>query len=130
MDKPSTTLRRAYLSAERGAVGLIVLLLAVLAGLWVVRRGAWQAEPGVALSQPAGDYLRRIDPNTASWQALACLPGLGEVRARAIVAHRERAKSRPAFAQPDDLCQVRGIGPKTVAQLTPFLAFPTTEPDQ
>jgi competence protein ComEA len=76
----------------------------------------------------------RINPNTATWWELDELPGIGEVKARAIVAFREQhsAEARaanpgvrppPAFSKPEDLKQVKGIGPATVEKMRPMLTF-------
>jgi DNA uptake protein ComE-like DNA-binding protein len=130
MEDQSKTVRRAFLSAERGALLLILLLIGALACIWFVRRGGWRDEAAEATTQPAGQYATQLDPNTASVQALAHLPGLGETRARAIVDYRSTCKQQPAFTQPNDLRKVkRGIGTQTIARLTPFLAFPSTAPD-
>jgi len=80
------------------------------------------------------DVQIRINPNTATWWELCELPGIGEVKARAIVAFREefRAEARrenpraalpPAFQTPEDLDQVKGIGPATVEKMRPLLSF-------
>ena len=67
----------------------------------------------------------RIDPNRASETELDRLPGVGPATARAIVDARERGA---AFAGPDDLLGVRGIGPATLERMRPHLApgVPTT----
>jgi DNA uptake protein ComE-like DNA-binding protein len=76
----------------------------------------------------------KINPNTATWWELCELPGIGEVKARAIVAFREefraeakrenpRAAPPPAFEKPEDLDQVKGIGPATVEKMRPLLTF-------
>ena len=54
----------------------------------------------------------RIDLNSATVQQLQTLPNIGEVRARAIVSFRE---ARGPFASVEDLIQVSGIGPETLA---------------
>lgn len=85
-------------------------------------------------SLPAGAETAsvRLDPNTAPWTELAALPGLGPGLARRIIAYREnyaQEHSDPLpFRGPKDLEDVRGIGPKRSAQLTPFLAFPQDDP--
>jgi competence protein ComEA len=79
---------------------------------------------------------RRIDPNTAGWAELACLPGIGEVLARRIVSCRTQHPAgpapgvgqRPTFATIEDLDAVKGIGPKTLVRIRPYLKFPTTAP--
>jgi len=58
----------------------------------------------------------QVDRATAAdWERL---PGIGPALAARIVA--ERAAHGP-FLTPDGLLRVRGIGPKTVARLRPFL---------
>ena len=64
-------------------------------------------------------FALRLDPNRADPASLEALPGIGPVRAAAIVEERCR---RP-FASPADLERVRGIGPRTRAALEPWLAF-------
>ncbi len=78
--------------------------------------------------EPAHRLATGIDPNTAPWQELAQLPGIGERLARRIVAyrhtHEERHPDREGrllFQRPSDLMKISGIGPKTVARLRPFL---------
>ena len=61
-----------------------------------------------------------IDPNAASEVELDRLPGVGPSAARAIVAAREAGGG---FAAPEDLLQVRGIGPATLERIRPYLAF-------
>jgi len=56
---------------------------------------------------------------------LARLPGIGLVRAEAIIAYRENFydnEARP-FRDCDDLQKVRGIGPKTAANICEWLKF-------
>ena len=69
----------------------------------------------------------RINPNEAPVASLMRLPQVGAARARAIVAHRERAGSRggqpPAFKRADDLQQIKGIGPAIVEDIRPWLQF-------
>jgi competence protein ComEA len=55
-----------------------------------------------------------VNANTASEAELQRLPGIGPVTARNIVA------ARP-FRSVDDLDRVKGIGPKTMAKLRPFV---------
>jgi len=67
----------------------------------------------------------RINPNTADAISLMRLPGIGASRSRAIVAHRQDcSKSNgPAFQKPDDLQKVKGIGPRTVENISQWLEF-------
>jgi len=62
----------------------------------------------------------KLDPNTATIAELRRLPGVGPVRAQAIVTERV---SGGRFRSPSDLARVPGIGPHAVKALTPHLAF-------
>ena len=58
-----------------------------------------------------------IDVNRAGVGELQALPGIGPVRAEAIVLHRVR---HGPFRRIDDLAEVDGLGLDTVAVLKPF----------
>jgi len=69
----------------------------------------------------------RINPNDAPLGSLVRLPGVGISRAAAIVAYRENyrkneKRNRP-FQTQDDLCKVKGIGPKTMQNISECLKF-------
>ena len=55
-----------------------------------------------------------VDLNTATIEELDTLPGIGPVTAGAIVEYRE---THGPFNAPEDLLQVRGIGPKKLAAI-------------
>ena len=69
----------------------------------------------------------RINPNNAPVASLVRLPGIGIGKANAIVAYRANLAGRkpngPAFETVDDLQKVRGIGPKTVENMSEWLKF-------
>lgn len=60
----------------------------------------------------------KIDINSAAWPEFSLLPEIGETLARRIVESRE--KDGP-FHSHEDLRRVRGIGPKTLEKLRPYL---------
>lgn len=62
-----------------------------------------------ALAADAG----KVDVNSASAAELADLPGIGQSKAAAIIAEREK---KP-FSSVEDLERVRGIGARTVEDL-------------
>ena len=61
-----------------------------------------------------------LDPNTATEAELRRLPGVGPVRARAIITERI---SGGKFLDPSELARVPGIGPHAGEALTPHLAL-------
>jgi competence protein ComEA len=124
--------RREFLGAAIAA--------AVIAAGRLVRRhlildadGAWR-EPGWLAAQlpplPAPAPPRRrasarrpaapLDPNTCPADSLELLPGVGPTIAERIVAARARGVH---FARARDMQVVRGIGPRTVEALEPYLVF-------
>jgi competence ComEA-like helix-hairpin-helix protein len=81
-----------------------------------------------AVREASGIELdERINPNDAPIASMVRLPGIGVARAEAIVACREDlikedGNSR-AFRNSDDLQKVKGIGPKTVQNISEWLKF-------
>jgi competence ComEA-like helix-hairpin-helix protein len=69
----------------------------------------------------------RINPNDAPLASLVRLPGIGMARAEAIATYRKRFSgqddSGPAFETAEDLQKVKGIGPKTVQDISQWLKF-------
>lgn len=96
-----------------------------------------ESDPGAdmaAMAPSREEVTLRIDPNVATWWELAELPGIGEIKARAIIAYREQFRSDalnddpdavppPAFTSAEDLDNVKGIGPVTVEKMRPVLLF-------
>jgi len=70
---------------------------------------------------------RRVNPNDAPIASLVRLPGIGIARAEAIAAYREEFSEQNngtlAFQNPNDLQKVKGIGPKTVENISEWLKF-------
>jgi comEA protein len=59
-----------------------------------------------------------VNINTATPEQLELLPGIGESRARAVVAMR---KQRGGFKSVDELTEVKGIGEIALEHLRPFV---------
>jgi competence protein ComEA len=75
------------------------------------------ALPALAVKKPlaAGD---RIDLNRAGVAELMRLPGVGQKKAQAIVNHR----AKTPFQRPEDVVQVKGLGPAWFAKVKPHLS--------
>lgn len=99
------------------------LVALVLLGLYWLDMSGWgrRAIEIERLPQHALDY--RVAPNRANWVEWAQLPGLGEVLSKRIV---EDCNQNGPFRTADDLLRVRGIGPKKLEAIRPFLDFPST----
>ncbi len=67
-----------------------------------------------AAAEPMPEAAGPIDINMADAAALQTLPGIGETKAAAIIAHRE---ANGPFATVDALQNVKGIGEKTLGKL-------------
>lgn len=63
-------------------------------------------------------FGERLDINRATLGHLQSLPQIGPSRAQAIV---ELRKERGGFKQIEELEDVRGIGPKTLIKLMPYI---------
>lgn len=96
----------------------MVLSLAVILASWCCR-GGHRGEL-IEIDRAAPLPLEfRVDLNHADWPELAQLPGIGETLARRIVDSREQ---EGPYLQAADLQRVRGIGPRTLQRLLPYLA--------
>ena len=93
------------------AIGLIGLTC------WVIRiGGSGEAVELDRATQRQASF--RIDMNHAEWVEWAELPGLGESVARRVIESRE---TEGPFTSPEDLMRVKGIGPKTLEKIRPYL---------
>lgn len=102
---------------------LTVAALLALIGFWIYQGG----HSGKLIDidhQPPASVEFVVNINTADWPEFAQLPGIGETLARRIIESRQ--KDGP-FDKPEDLRRVRGIGPKTLEKIRPFLL--KTAPD-
>src|SRR5215213_1967363 len=103
---------------DQAAVAALVALSLVGMGLyWVVQGGPRGELIQIDRAEPlTARYL--VDVNKAEWPELAELPDIGETMARRIVNARETGGE---FRDHDDLRRVRGIGPRTLEKMKPYL---------
>ncbi|MEM7409936.1 MAG: ComEA family DNA-binding protein [Myxococcota bacterium] len=85
--------------------------LALVAFLWVAGTGVGHAE--------TAKLSGVVNLNTATAEQLEALPGIGESRARAVIAQREAVGG---FKRVEDLLDVKGIGEAGFARLKPHLS--------
>lgn len=104
------------LTAVFAALALGLTLGASGGGGVTVGPSALGAAPAPSASPEAGSG--RIDLNSATAEELCLLPGIGPVRAEAIVAYREE---NGPFRQTADIMNVRGIGQATFDKLKDYI---------
>jgi hypothetical protein len=109
----------------------LLLLLAALLAFLTLRYAlnpVYVGDPQPERPARFDELADRIDPNTADWTMLAALPGIGEKRAREIVAYRDDARPLApggvVFARKQDLLRIKGIGPAMLEAIEPYLTFP------
>jgi len=103
----------------------------VIAILGCLTLSAWFLGTDVSVFPTADVAIpQTINPNHAPLGSLIRLPGVGPVRARAIIDFRRtQQKKGPelhAFQEASDLQRIRGIGPKTVQGLARWLELHTS----
>ncbi len=112
--------RLLFRPRDQWGIGFLVVVFACLLGgrlLWQRLAGNSTVSWDAPQSKP--DISIRVDINQADWPELALLPQIGEALAKRIVEDRQK---RGPFMAPQDLARVKGIGPKTLADLLPYLS--------
>lgn len=122
-------LRTAALFALATALALAVIPPSLPGGKSAVPPGggAGAGDAGAEIAPPAAGapaaagllFGRPLDLNRATVHDLEALPGIGKARATAIVEARARRGGR--FERAEDLLDVPGIGPATLARLRPLV---------
>jgi len=82
----------------------------------------WLPETEIVSTLTPADIETKIDINEASWYELLLLPGVGEVKAKAIIACREK---HGRFKNLDELRQIDGIGEKIIKSLKEYVVVGT-----
>ena len=111
---PRLLLRRMDQAA---VASLVTLALVGMVAYWFVKGGHRGELIQIDRAEPlTARYL--VDINKADWPELAELPELGEILARRII--ESRGEAGP-FGDHEDLLRVRGIGPRTLEKMKPYL---------
>ena len=115
------------------AVTFLVILILAGTGFWGIRRYAptlFLGEPDLIAVPDTGSLQDNttepvvsnkpvlLNINTASTEELQTLPNIGERMAKRIIDYRIQHGD---FASVDALQDVKGIGPKTIDKLRPFV---------
>jgi competence protein ComEA len=101
---------------DQAIVAMLVLLaLGGMSAYWIILGGPRGELIEIDRAAP---LTYQVDINKADWPELAELPVVGETLARRIVESRTTAGP---FQDHSDLLRVRGVGPRTLERLKPFL---------
>ncbi len=118
----------AWTSSQRKVLIGLVLALAAWLGIRLWLNPLYVSDPQPDRPPRYDELADRIDPNTADEAALAALPVIGPKKAAEIVRYREQfardGRGDRAFAAPEDLLRVSGIGPAVLSAMRPYLEFP------
>jgi competence ComEA-like helix-hairpin-helix protein len=120
---------KGYLRYHLLIAGLFLGIIIVDASI-IAHRLLDSSEVGVDRDQ-IRQISFRLDPNSASAEALSQLPGLNVRQAQSIVEYRERAvvlSGQRVYTSAEDLDAVPGIGAKTLEKIRDYLCF--TQPDE
>lgn len=124
MDSPAAAENRSepavlwLTRADQWFVGTCLAVGLLLLGLLTSRATGW-GRPLIEIDRhPARQYDYQLDVNSATWVEWALLDGIGPQLAKQIVADRD---ARGPFRSIDDVDRVRGIGPKTMDKIRPWL---------
>jgi len=117
---------------QRRVLLALICALAVFLVILRIRNPVYVSNPQPPVPSRAEEVEDRIDPNTADAETLAALPMIGLKRAEDIVAYRQQyVAEHPgqfAFSRPQDMLGIRGIGNGMLAQIQPYLIFPSQRP--
>jgi competence protein ComEA len=113
--KPSLNLLRRR---DQWVLAVLLLVAAGMLFFWWYRQGGLEGRTVEFkdLSPRKAEYA--VDLNSAEWPELAQLPDIGETLAKRIVEYR---REHGSFPSNDSLIRVRGIGPKTLESVMPYL---------
>jgi competence ComEA-like helix-hairpin-helix protein len=121
--------QRYDFSWSRRDLAALLVLTSVTAGVAILATRGREPHPYDRPPAPQQQAAmgELVNPNTARVASLMRLPGVGRALAEEIV--RYRADHGPdAFATPEDLARVKGIGEGTVEKMRPLLDLPPRDP--
>lgn len=117
-----------FSTAEKAVLAITAAFLLLTVGYFLGQRSGtepylvsaqtlWSEEIGASVEQTQSPQ-ERININTADEAQLQSLPGIGQVRAKAIIADREE---NGPFRIPEDIIRVSGIGQGTLEEILDYI---------
>jgi len=116
--------RHVWTGPQRGVLCAIILTLSAVFAFRLILNNQIVPERLADQGPRAGEVASQLDLNTADAAALSAIPRLGEVKAEAIVAFREKFVAanpgKRAFEEMETLYRIKGIGPSTMELLRQY----------
>lgn len=113
---------------EKGILGFTAVFLLLTVGYFLGQRSSepyrvdaqtlWTEEVGANAAAQTSAEIELVNINTADVYQLQTLPGIGQIRAKEIIAEREQNGS---FRIPEDLLRVSGIGEGTLEDIIDYI---------
>jgi len=101
-----------------GSILLIGVLILVVNDLFQNSQKSRDLREGIGILGRANEEFPKVDINKADIDNLVKIPGIGPVKAKAIIDYREKIGK---FESLSELTNVKGIGKETVTKLEPYL---------
>lgn len=76
--------------------------------------------PSPVSTRGQASSVEKVDLSSASAESIESLPGVGPKLAQEIVRYREE---RGLFRRAEDLLEIKGMGPKKLRRIEPYLIF-------
>ena len=125
-DSPPVSMARLFQlnRSDQYFIGVTAILALGLMSVYWAQLSGWGMQPiEIEQIQPR-QYDYRIDINSAEWIEWVQMQGIGETLATRIIEDREQ---NGPFESIDDLRRVKGIGPKTIEKLRPWISVTSDE---
>ncbi len=97
---------------------VIVILILVANNLLQTSQRKRELQERKEIVEKKTEGVRKVNINKADIETLVKLPGIGPVKAKAIIDYREKIGK---FKSLDEITKVKGIGKKTMEKLEPYL---------
>jgi competence protein ComEA len=108
------------IGAERGEEGLSPDKEFPSAPRFTAPVPSFDPSPSPVSDDGPASSVEKVDLSSASAESIETLPGVGPKLAREIVRFREE---RGPLRRVEDLLEVKGIGPRKLSQIEPYLRF-------
>jgi len=101
-----------------GSILVIGILVLVVNNLMQTSQKGKELQKGMGITEGKNEDLKKVNINKADIETLVKLPGIGPVKAKAIIDYRENIGK---FESLYEIAKVKGIGKETVAKIEPYL---------